>query len=191
MTFGLDFKTGLLYYYENVRRPALPGMGNNGKARKASLMKKVFWAVIVLFMVSAVDALAGAAKLPSPVDIPEGASCGECGMTVHKGGLTGSEVITKAGKVDYFCDLGDMLVYYEVLKKKQDVAAIYVKDYETGAWVEGRAAFYMTGARVATPMKYGILAFKDRAGAEKYRAAKGGEKVYSFSDIIASKVYRR
>jgi len=145
----------------------------------------------LMVAVTAASSFAGAVKLPAPVDIPEGATCAECGMAIHKDGRTGSEVIVKGGKVDYFCDLGDMLVYYEVMKKKQDVAAIYVKDYGTGVWVEGRSAVYLSGTKVATPMRYGILAFKDKASAEKFRKEKGGDKAYSFDEIMAAKVYRR
>jgi len=154
-------------------------------------MKNILFVLAIVLTVPAAAALAGGGKVPAPVNMPEGSSCSECGMAIPRDGRTASEVIHKNGKVDYFCDLGDMMVYYEVLKDKQGVAAIYVKDYESGRWVEGRSAAYLTGTKAATPMKYGILAFRDRASAEKFRAANGGEKTYTFGDIIASKVYRR
>jgi len=129
---------------------------------------------------------------PAPVDTPAECACTECGMTVTKQNTKFlSEIIVKGGRPGFFCDLGDMMVYYEVLKNKKTIQAIYVKDYASGAWLDGRAAYYLAGTNVATPMRYGILAFKDRAGAERFKKEKGGDRVYTFDEIIAAEVYRR
>lgn len=133
-----------------------------------------------------------AKKTPAPVAVPEKTSCAECGMYIQGEGIRfASEMFLDDGKVKYFCDLGDLFVFYEVHRDKERIAAIYVKDYLTGEWVEGRVAAYLSGVKVTTPMRYGILAFKDVKSAEKFRREKGGDKVYGFKAILSSKIFRR
>ena len=130
--------------------------------------------------------------MPPPVEIKPGVSCTECGMRVKAENLRFvSEEINPNGKVEKFCDIGDLLTHYEFEGKKGQAAEIYVKDFVTGAWVPGRQAYYLTGARVVTPMRYGILAFKDYGSAEKFKRESGGGEIYDFDGVVASKVYRR
>jgi copper chaperone NosL len=154
-------------------------------------MKKLAFVIIFSCMnlLPAFQALAGQ---PAPVASPSECSCSECGMQIRgEAQKFVSEIIFKDGKTAYFCDLGDLFVYYEVLKKKQDIAAIYVKDYLTGAWTDARTGYYLTKTNVVTPMRYGILSFKDKAGAEGFKKEKGGEGVYTFDALSASRFYRR
>ncbi|HLB25199.1 MAG TPA: nitrous oxide reductase accessory protein NosL [Nitrospirota bacterium] len=157
--------------------------------RKAVLYIAV--ALVSMFAPSGAGAAAGQAA-KAPVEVPAETYCAECGMRVRGDGLRfASEIILKDGKVRCFCDVGDMLIHYEVHKKKEDIAAIYVKDYVTGAWAEGREAYYLADAKVVTPMRFGILAFAGREAAEKFKAGKGGGKIYTFQEIIASRIFRR
>lgn len=154
------------------------------------MVKKIH--ILILALAIAMPAAASAKKLPAPVTVQEKTPCAECGMYIQGEGLRfASEIILDDGKVKYFCDLGDLFVFYEVHRNKERIAAIYVKDYLSGEWVEGRGAAYLSGAKVTTPMRYGILAFKDLKSAEKFRRERGGDKVYGFKDIISSKIFRR
>jgi copper chaperone NosL len=154
------------------------------------MVKKIH--ILILALAIAMPAAASAKKLPAPAAVQEKTSCAECGMYIQGEGLRfASEIIFDDGKVKYFCDLGDLFVFYYVHRNKERIAAIYVKDYLSGVWVEGREAAYLSGAKVTTPMRYGILAFKDVKSAEKFRKERGGDKVYGFKDIISSKIFRR
>ena len=154
------------------------------------MVKKAVFAFIILFMVS--GQASGAENQPAPVEPPQDCLCKECGMYIRGEGVKfASEVIFEDGKTLFFCDLGDLFVYFNVLRKKGDVAAIYVRDYLTGGWIDGRAGFYLAGAKVVTPMRYGIIAFKDRAAAAGFMKQKGGDRIYTFDEVIASGVYRR
>jgi len=154
------------------------------------MLKASLITFLVLFIV--MPAAASAKKLPAPVAVQEKSSCAECGMYIQGENIKfASEMILDDGKVKYFCDIGDLFVFYEVHRNKERIAAIYVKDYLSGEWVEGRDATYLSGVKVSTPMRYGILAFKDVKSAEKFRKEKGGNKIYGFKDIISSKIFRR
>jgi copper chaperone NosL len=148
--------------------------------------------ILLLALVVAVPAAASAKTLPAPVMVQEKTSCVECGMLIKGAGLRfASEIILDDGKVKYFCDLGDLFVFYYVHHKKESIAAIYVKDYLSGEWVEGREAAYLSGVKVITPMRYGILAFKDVKAAEKFQEERGGDKIYGFEEILSSKIFKR
>jgi len=149
-------------------------------------------AAAILFLSVFLTALHAEARQPSPLPVPSECYCSECGMSIRAEGLKfTSEVIFQSGKAAYFCDLGDLFVYYEVLKNKQDVATIYVRDYPTGDWAEARSCSFIAGSGVATPMRYGIIAFKDKAGALKFKKEKGRGDIYTFDGILASKLFKR
>ena len=155
------------------------------------VMLKVFQiAFLTLFI--AIPVAATAKKMPAPVTVQEKTSCAECGMYIQGEGIKfASEMIFDDGNVKYFCDLGDLFVFYDVHRSKERIAAIYVKDYLSGEWIEGRSAAYLSGVKITTPMRYGILAFKDVKSAEKFKKEKGGDRVYVFRYILSSKIFRR
>jgi len=147
----------------------------------------VFLALLVAFPVAV-----SAQNMPAPVMVQEKTSCAECGMCIQGDNTKfTSEIILDDRKVKYFCALGDLFVFYDVHRNKERIAAIYVKDYLSGEWIDGRQAAYLSGVKVTTPMRYGILAFKGVKSAEKFRKEKGGDKVYDFKNIILSKIFRR
>ena len=152
-------------------------------------MAKFFLAIIFLSLTCGVS---HAADKLQPVEIRPGQSCKECGMRVNAEGLRfASEEVNPNGKVEVFCDIGDLLTHYEFEGKKGQEAEVYVKDFITGAWVPGREAYYLTGSKIVTPMRYGILAFKDYGSAERFKRENGGGEIYNFEGALASKVYRR
>ena len=131
-------------------------------------------AVLLAALACLAGVSAGGQKPPPPAEPPADCSCAECGMYVRD--KFGAQIIFTSGKAAHFCDTGDLFVYYDVSKKKDTMAAVYVKDFPSGTWTDGRAAYYIAGTSVKTPMGYGILAFRDRAQAEKYGGVKGGER---------------
>ena len=153
-------------------------------------MRGLFVIIITVLLLAASPAAAD--RLPQPVPFPDKVYCAECGMGVKGDGLKfASQIIMNNGKVKFFCDPGDMFVYYYVYKKKNELAAVYVRDYPSGSWLQARDAVYLIGSKVVTPMRYGILPFKDRPGAEKFKKEKGGGAIDTFDEVIASKVFKR
>jgi nitrous oxide reductase accessory protein NosL len=104
------------------------------------------------------------AALPVHADM---ARCAECGMMVDQN----SPFIAKAvagTTTSFFCDIGDL--FSQVKRKGKTTAALEVKDYATGAWIDAGKAFYVRSEKkFRTPMGWGIAAFK-----EKSKAAEAG-----------------
>ena len=93
----------------------------------------------------------------------ESIPCTECGMMVD----LNSKFVAKAVQGDttrYFCDIGDLFAYLN--KNASNDAALSVKDYATGAWIDARQAFYvLSAAKFKTPMGWGFAAFKNKESA--------------------------
>ena len=69
-----------------------------------------------------------------------------------------------------------ILQYY--LKNREKVKEIWVKDYNTGKWIDGKRAYYVIIEE--GPMGKDLAPFKSRIKAKKFAKDK---KVYKFSDI--------
>ena len=101
-----------------------------------------------------------------PFPVPQGAKCDECGMSVERDSKFVSEVLSSDGKNLFFCDIGDMLFHFR--KDREKIKAVYVKDYGSGEWVEGKKAFYVLNKGIKTPMSWGIAAFAGQSGARNW-----------------------
>ena len=61
-------------------------------------------------------------------------------------------------------------------------------DYATGAEIPVEKAFFVLRTDVMTPRDFGIVAFKDRAEAEKFSAAHGKGKVVKWFELVDEKL---
>ena len=86
-----------------------------------------------------------------------------------------AEFIDKEGTPFKFDEIGCMRRYISELQVKATVAATFVADFETKEWVRAEDAHYVHSEEFKTPMGGGILAFKDRSGAESALAVHHGE----------------
>lgn len=105
--------------------------------------------------------------------------CAECGMSVTDAHYAAAIVIEapsceRAGKV--FDDIGCMLAYEREPHEGQPekVLARYVKDFETGGWLDADRAVYVKSNDIHSPMGYGLLAVSTRSAADRLASAKGG-----------------
>lgn len=99
-----------------------------------------------------------------PVELYPEDMCAACRMAISDARFA-SEIIEKDGTVHKFDDIGCLLKFRERGGESQ-IAAIFLKDYETLAWVPyEKSTIVETG--IATPMASGRVAFaaSDRAGA--------------------------
>jgi nitrous oxide reductase accessory protein NosL len=103
-----------------------------------------------------------------PHPVPPDTKCAECGMTVDQNSRFVSEVATKEAKNLFFCDIGDMLIH--VRSSRENAKDVYVKDYTTGAWIDGKKALYVLNKKIVTPMSWGIAAFKEEPAAKQWGA---------------------
>lgn len=121
-------------------------------------MKKVL-TVIILTLVSFGIAYAG------PMEIPQGSKCHLCGMKVDPASAYSAQVVESGGILP-FCDIGDMLHYYNKQKEKPD--ELYVRDMQSGEWIDASKAIYVKNEKFSTPMEWGIAALSNREEAAKF-----------------------
>ena len=70
------------------------------------------------------------------------------------------------------------------------VGAVWVRDYYTLEWIDGRKAFYVVGSDVYGPMGHELVPFASRAAAENFLKDHRGKEVLAFDavtpELIAS-----
>jgi copper chaperone NosL len=120
-------------------------------------MKKKSISILTLALIVALAVFTGLA-FAEPMDIPEGAKCHVCGMKVDPASVYSAEAV-QDGELLSFCDIGDMLYYYNKQDKKP--SELYVRDHESGKWTDATKATYAKSAEFETPMGWGIAAFAD------------------------------
>jgi copper chaperone NosL len=86
-----------------------------------------------------------------------------------------SEVIDVHGKALKFDDIACMQNY--IKNRKPDVAATFVVDYETGAWLKAEEAYFVKSDQFKTPMSGSIVAFSNRKKAQATAAEYQGKEL--------------
>ena len=106
----------------------------------------------------------------------EGKRCVICNMDVNMSPELTSQVKLNDGTYKFAESPKHILQYY--FKNKEKVKEIWVKDYNTGKWIDGKRAYYVVIEE--GPMGKDLAPFKSRIKAKKFAK---GKKVYKFSDI--------
>ncbi len=91
-----------------------------------------------------------------------------------------SELIDAEGAVHKFDDLHCLLGFRR--ERRPQTAAAYVMDYEGRKWIEAGKAHFLRSQDFHTPMGGGIVAFRDRAAAEREARARR-TPVLRFSEL--------
>jgi copper chaperone NosL len=115
---------------------------------------------------------------------PEIDVCEVCNMGLaHEHFAT--EVVTADGEVYKFDDIGcmDEFVEMEAHLKEENAAKQYVRDVDTGEWVELEKAFHAYHPDFWTPMANGVASFKDKESAEKYVKDQGMGEVLDYESL--------
>ena len=123
-------------------------------------------------------------KSGGPVDVEPGDTCARCGMHIadmrHVGEIIGAKDVWK------FDDVGELFVYYqEQGLTDDDVRAIYVKGYDSGAWAEAGSVRYVVAPDVATPMATHVLALAKEDSVGTYTAS-GSAQERTYDDLLAN-----
>ncbi|NTW59041.1 MAG: hypothetical protein HGA43_07735 [Nitrospirae bacterium] len=94
--------------------------------------------------------------------------CAQCGMPVDVAAPFSAKIVA-GDRMQYFCDIGDLLEYLR--ERKNDPTYARVKDYRSGEWIEAGQAFYVhEPRRFMNPMGWGVASFKDKRDAEDFGA---------------------
>ena len=106
--------------------------------------------------------------------------CAHCHMAISQPQFA-AETLDRDTNVTKFDDIGCMLKSLGAGKP----AAIFVADYNTRQWFDVRDAYFVRTSKMQTPMGGGILAFGDRAAAEKATRDYGQAPVLRFAQLTA------
>jgi copper chaperone NosL len=119
--------------------------------------------------------------------------CSVCGMFVAKYENWLAQVRLADGTAMYFDGVKDLMVFYfdpggysKAVPK--DISEIWVRDYYSLQWLNGRSAFYVTGSDVYGPMGKEFIPFAAREAAESFLRDHKGEKILVFSEITNGQV---
>ncbi len=117
---------------------------------------------------------------PKPQPITETMSCAACGMYPHRYPQWQTQVIFQDGTMSAFDGSKCMFRFLLNMQKfapertPEQVAAVWVKDFKTGAWLDGKAAHYVIDSKEMGPMGKELIPFATRATAEEFQKANGG-----------------
>ena len=119
-----------------------------------------------------------------------GAACLLCKTGFETDRLKFAAYMKRAKEPKCFDDIGCMLKFREGMCTSTQMimdGKMRVRDYETGAEVRARNAFFVVRSGVKTPHGYGIVAFSDRERAEAFSAGREGASVMDYEALTESK----
>lgn len=117
---------------------------------------------------------------PKPQAITEKMSCAACGMYPHRYPQWQTQVIFTDGAMAAFdggkCMFRFLLNMQKFApeRKPEQVAAVWVKDFKTDKWLDGKAAHYVIDSKEMGPMGKELIPFATRTAAEEFQKANGG-----------------
>lgn len=114
--------------------------------------------------------------------------CEICNMGIaHEHYAT--EIISTNGDVYKFDDIGCLIEFLEHDKAiaKDKVAKQYVRDSETGEWIELEHAYHAFHPDFWTPMANGVVTFKDKERAESYIKEQGMGELFDYNQLLEHK----
>jgi copper chaperone NosL len=138
---------------------------------------------IVGLMMAALSGCQNTAMEPEEIN-PEIDVCEVCNMGIaHEHFAT--EIVTKDGDIHKFDDIGCMDEYLQTEQSlnEQGAAIKYVRDMETGEWVELEKAYHAYHPDFWTPMANGVVSFKNKERAEEYVKEQGMGSVLDFQAL--------
>lgn len=119
--------------------------------------------------------------LHAPRPVPADARCPVCGMYPARSPEWAAQVIFDNGDTQFFDSPLSLFTYLQDVgrytrgRQASEVAASYVTDASSGAWIRAKDAVYVNGSSALGPMRAGNLpAFSSVALAQRFVSARGG-----------------
>jgi copper chaperone NosL len=168
--------------------------------RRVPVMKKIkkstpIYSLIILFLlILAVGCAASGSKtgeqsseavssqvaVKEPMEIAENVSCGKCGMYPANYPRWHTQIIFKDDVMTAFDGCKCMFNFLFAIEKfdkihsRNDVAVAWVKDFDSGKWLNAEDAYYVVGSDMMGPMGKELIPFADQAAAMKFNQEQGG-----------------
>ena len=90
-----------------------------------------------------------------------------------------------AAEAKVFDDIGCLLA--AVQKERGEHLAMWFRDADDGQWIPGAQAIFVSTPVIRTPMSGGVVAYRDRAAAERAAAHNDGTIVGSVAELLESR----
>lgn len=129
---------------------------------------------------------AAGAALPQPKAAGARDRCPVCGMFVAKYPDFAAQLVTGGGEVLHFDGVKDLMKRYLGTaggKATPDARAVWVKDYYSLRWIDGRGAFFVEGGDVYGPMGRELVPLETEAAAREFLKDHKGVRVLKFEEI--------
>lgn len=123
-----------------------------------------------------------------PAKIAAEARCPVCGMWAARYVKWHTQIVFSDGGYRAFDGCKDMFTYlFEMAKFEKkytagDIAAIYVKDFSSGKWIDAQDASYVIGSNISGPMGSELIPVENQEQAMKIVTASGG-RVINYIDV--------
>lgn len=155
-------------------------------------MKKTLLVVCLLCQFILTGGLAAAGNEPGE-QVNDRTRCPVCGMFVAKYQQWLTQIVMSNGTSESFDGVKDMMAYFFSSKQFGGPAdlsesKIFVKDYYSQNWIDGRKAFYVIGSDVYGPMGHELIPFEQQDGAENFRKDHHGRQIFTFVEISAEMI---
>jgi nitrous oxide reductase accessory protein NosL len=126
-------------------------------------------------------------------DVDPNEKCPVCGMFVAKYDQWLTQIVNENENPLVFDGVKDMMAYYfnsELYGGDTDLtqAEIWVRNYYTLDYIDGRKAFYVIGSDVLGPMGDELIPFSTLQEAENFKKDHQGSAILSFSEISAAQI---
>jgi nitrous oxide reductase accessory protein NosL len=118
--------------------------------------------------------------LGQPMEISENVSCGKCGMYPAQYPRWHAQIIFKDGLMTPFDGCKCMFNFLFAMDKfdkthsRDDVEVAWVKDFNSGTWINAVEAHYVVGSSMMGPMGKELIPFTDNAAAMQFHQEQGG-----------------
>jgi copper chaperone NosL len=144
--------------------------------------------IVLLLVFSAQMSLGAGPKAGE--EVSQKSRCPVCGMFVAKYPQWLTQIKMSNGQTEFFDGVKDMMAYYFAPQQFGapsgiTVEEIYVRDYYSQEWIDGRKAIFVTGSDVYGPMGHELIPFAGQAGALNFFKDHHGSNTYSFSEITS------
>ena len=126
-----------------------------------------------------------------PVEILYGQdSCERCKMIISEKSYS-AEYVMQDGEARKFDDIGCMIQFSSGVESKGNkILGKYVRDYNTGDWIDATKAYFVWSKDIITPMGYGLAAFKDQESARRLAEQAHGTVFSNLDEIYRSVLTR-
>lgn len=112
---------------------------------------------------------------------PDTDICEVCAMAVANDQYA-TQIILKNERSLKYDDIGDMFIWMEE-NSEDDVAAKFVRDFNTEEWINLEDATFVYDEEISTPMGFGVISFKNNDDAEQYIEENGFGEILTVADL--------